>query len=99
MNHKQHKMLGSIKKRFETSLIGSLARFEKYFSHLWEEDGEDAEHFFELWQKTRNEILNHGNNQARAAMEDLENFMDYNQGRYKYQYKFYNKNQENKYYE
>jgi len=94
MNFKQRKILQNTKKKFETSLIGSLARFEKYFSYLWEED----DHFLDLWQKARNEILNHGNNQARAALEELEMFMD-DGSRYKHHYKFYNKNEENKYYE
>lgn len=100
MNYKQRKILQDTKKRFETSLIGSLARFEKYFSYLWEEDTKKGEEFYDLWQKTRNEILNHGNNQARAAIEDLENFLKGGgSSGYKYEYKFYNKNKENKYYE
>lgn len=100
MTYKQRQILQDTRKRFETSLIGSLARFEKYFSYLWEEDSARGEEFYELWQKTRNEILNHGNNQARSAMEDLENFIKSGgSSKYKYEYKFYNKNQENKYYE
>ena len=98
MNYKQRQILRNTKKRFETTIIGSLARFEKHFSYLWDSDSKQAEEFYELWQETRNEILNHGNNQARAGLEDLESFMDIN-SKYKRQYKVYNKDKENYYYE
>ena len=49
MNYKQRQLLRNTKKRFETTIIGSLARFEKHFSYLWDSDSKQAEEFYELW--------------------------------------------------
>jgi hypothetical protein len=64
-------------KKFETTFIGALAIFEKHFGYLWGKDKErktqSEEDFADLWEDARNELLNHGNNQMRAAQEEIAN--------------------------
>lgn len=91
-----------IQKRFQTSMIGSLARVEEYFGFLW---GHNKNHLSnkehanrELWEELRTEILNHCNYQMREALEDIKEYLDYLDKQDKqYEYNFIiNKNKENK---
>ena len=91
-----------IQKRFQTSMIGSLARVEEYFGFLW---GHDKNHLSnkeyankELWEELRTEILNHCNYQMREALEDIKEYLDYlDKQDQHYEYNFIiNKNKENK---
>lgn len=81
-------------KRFQTTMIGALYEFENNFGHLWGIDKEDnelteyQEKLREIWEYTRNSILNNGNNQLRKCISDLEKTTD----TVKYNYKFYTKN-------
>jgi len=81
-------------KRFQTTMIGALHEFEKAFGYLWgqhkSEDQDLTENeikFLDLWDDTRNRILNNGNNQMRKAIVDLENSTITT----KYNYRFYKK--------
>lgn len=80
-------------KRFQTTMIGALFEFEKAFGYLWgqnkdEQDLTDRElDFLEIWDRTRNQILNNGNNQLRKAIVDLNQ----SSGNIKYHYRFYNR--------
>lgn len=84
-----------LKKRFQTTMIGALFEFEKSFGYLWGYDKDDdesltekEEKFLDIWEDTRNRILNNGNNQLRKAVSEIKN----NDGNnYKYNYKFYPK--------
>lgn len=78
-----------MEKRMKTIMIGSLARFEENFDYLWNESKNQAnkEYFLELWQKTRQEILDYGNNQIRLAKKDIGN-IDPKPSKYKYRYRF-----------
>jgi hypothetical protein len=78
-----------IEKRMKTIMIGSLARFEENFDYLWNEatTQADKQYFLDLWQKTRQEILDYGNNQIRLAKKDIGN-LDHGPCKYKYRYKF-----------
>jgi hypothetical protein len=84
----------NLEKRFQTTMIGALAKFEDAFGYLWGQDKEEDElthkelEFRDLWERTRMLILNNGNHQMRSAMTDLTKFLRY---RYKYNYKFYMK--------
>lgn len=91
MSYRDRHIIKSIQKRFQTCLIGALARFENGFSHLWDQEDPEGDKYFEVWQKVRNEILNHGNFQSRAAIEDLEEYLYNNVNKYPFNYKFYNK--------
>lgn len=83
-----------LKKRFQTTMIGALYEFEKSFGYLWgydkdedEELTDKEEKFLDIWEDTRNRILNNGNNQLRKSISEIKN----NTGHYKYNYKFYPK--------
>jgi hypothetical protein len=89
MNNKQQ-LIYNIEKRFKTTMIGSLAQFEKRFQHLWEDESIDPdrrEYYSELWQDTRDEVLNNGNHQSRSAIKDLKTYLFPNT--IKNNYKFY----------
>jgi hypothetical protein len=89
INYQQ--LLYDVETKFKTTMIGSLARFEETFGHLWEEEGPDQQEYLESWEYTRNAILNNGNKQMRAALDDLSDAL---LGSYKtkYTYKFNNRN-------
>ena len=60
-----------LNKRFQTTMIGALFEFEKTFGYLWGQNKdydnltERELQFLDLWDATRNRILNNGNNQLR----------------------------------
>lgn len=83
-----------LKKRFQTTMIGALYEFEKSFGYLWgynkdenEPLSQKEEKFLDIWEETRNNILNNGNNQLRKAISEIKK----EQGSVRYNYKFYNK--------
>ncbi len=80
-------LIHSIETKFKTTMIGALAKFEQNFAYLWEQDNINREKYEDLWEDTRNEILNNGNRQIRYAIKDLTDFI-YGP-RQKYNYKFY----------
>ena len=76
-----------ISTKMNTTMIGSLATFEKNFGFLWGQGKKDSERTEEerecytLWQNVRTEVLNNGNNQIRALRNELQNH-DVNWKRY-----------------
>ena len=90
MNKDIEQLICNIEKRFKTTMIGSLAQFEQRFEHLWDEaiDEDKKKYYYNLWQDTRDEILNNGNNQARSAVKELKNFLYPNRVSQKYNFKF-----------
>jgi len=89
-------LLNNVYKKFQTTMIGALARFEENFGHLWDDDSKQAERFAILWEDTRNAILNNGNKQARAALNDISDHLNQNVVKQRYHYKF-NFNSDNSY--
>ena len=63
-----------IEKKCMTIMIGSLARFEKNFKHLWEKEDEKGDEYYDIWQSVRNDILNFGNHQLRDTVESMYKF-------------------------
>jgi hypothetical protein len=97
MNDYKEQLLTNIEKRFKTTMIGALARFEESFGYLWEDDSEKRIMFEKIWDETRNSILNNGNNQLRAAIDELSDYV-YNERprtsfKQKYHYKFFFNNE------
>jgi len=86
------RIITDIEIKFKTTMIGSLARFEESFGHLWEEEGPDQQEYLDLWEYTRNSILNNGNKQMRAAINELSNTF-LNSHKSKITYKFNNRNE------
>jgi len=84
-------LLNNIYKKFQTTMIGALARFEENFGYLWDNNSREAERLEIMWENTRNSILNNGNKQARSALNEIIAFMDQdkNKVKQKYHYKFY----------
>jgi hypothetical protein len=101
MTNEEKELIDNVYKKFQTTMIGSLARFESIFGHLWEDDSVESDRFADMWEYARNSILNNGNKQARAAIEDINNFLGgKNKINQKYNYKFYfNKNKGDNNYE
>jgi hypothetical protein len=63
-----------IKKRIKTTMIGSIAVVEEYFSFLWEQDAKNSQHFKEIFQEARSKILDKGNGQLRSVDSDLSKY-------------------------
>lgn len=87
-----HKMIDIFKdqaqKKIQTTMIGALAKMEQNFGYLWGhfKDGPlttEEEKFAELWDFTRNQILNQGNNQMRKLTEEYNDLF-----KIKYSYNF-----------
>ena len=85
-------IIADIETRFKTTMIGSLARFEESFGHLWEEESPDQQEYLDLWEYTRNSVLNNGNKQMRAAINDISNIF-IQSTKSKITYNFNNRNQ------
>lgn len=63
-------------KRIKTTMIGSLSKMENNFGHLWGHFSESdlsaqEEMFADLWDETRNSILNQGNKEIRNLKQDF----------------------------
>ncbi len=92
MLNEEHELSEKIYKRFQTTMIGALARFENIFGYLWDADTAEGDKYADMWEYARNSILNNGNKQARAAINDIgQIFNKLNSGakiNNKYSYKF-----------
>ena len=85
---RQQKFLESSRRRLDkivstkirTTFIGAIAAFEEEFGFLWGH-GSDREltdgqyNMRELWEKARTRVLNNGNNQIRAASNEIDNHL------------------------
>ena len=78
--HSKKMLKKHVETKFRTTMIGSLSKFEELFGDLWGH-GTPPEHLTpeqelwrERWQLARTEILNNGNNQLRAASQEIENY-------------------------
>jgi hypothetical protein len=90
-----------MERRIETTMIGALARIEENLGYLWghNKDGdltEKEEHFADVWEFTRNQILNHGNQQMRNLKEDFHKYGGVFKNQYHYSFKVNNNNQTRK---
>ena len=80
-----------MEKRIQTTMIGAIARVEKHFGFLWGHNKEgdltdEEEQYADMWDFTRNEILNHGNNQIRNIKEDFYQYGGIFKTRYQYNF-------------
>ena len=85
----EQELLNNVYKKFQTTMIGALARFEETFGYLWDNDSKEAERFEIMWENTRNSILNNGNKQARSALNEISDYLHQGELKQKYHYKFY----------
>jgi len=93
MDYKQE-LIYNLEKRFQTTMIGALAKFEENFAYLWDDNNPNCDKNEDIWENTRNDILNNGNRQMRLALKELSEFLYANSPKInqKYHYKFYFKN-------
>lgn len=69
-----------IRKKTNTIFIGAIAQFEKFFGRLWghgkdDEDCTPAElEFRKVWMECRTEVLNGGNAQLRALLNEISQY-------------------------
>jgi hypothetical protein len=67
-----------VEKRLQTTMIGAISKFENNFGFLWGQDIEKDEdltpqqlEFADMWERTRNQVLNQGNAQIRNIKDDF----------------------------
>jgi hypothetical protein len=76
----KRRLLSILKKKFDTTIIGSLAAFEERFGELWghglplEHLDEDQLYWRELWNEARSKILDNGNSNLRAAQNEISQY-------------------------
>lgn len=99
MNPKYNKkgIINQITKRFQTTIIGSLARFEDAFGYLWGHDSnqeltDKQQEFLDMWDHARTSILNHGNNQMREAIDEIIQHIEEENNLFRYHFIIKNKN-------
>ena len=67
-----------LRKKIETTMIGSLSSIEEHFGFLWAEDSPYTEEvksdMLDLYNKVRSEILDKGNGQARNVDAELSQY-------------------------
>jgi hypothetical protein len=74
------RLLNNLEKKFNTTIIGSLAVFEEEFGHLWghgippEELTEEQKELRKFWKKARVRILDNGGSNLRAAQSELAQY-------------------------
>ena len=76
----KHRLCNIIKKKFNTTIIGSLAAFEDQFGDLWghglptSDLDEDQRYWRDIWMDTRSKILDNGNSNLRAAESEISQY-------------------------
>lgn len=80
--HEKQQLLQVLKQRFKTTFIYPIAEIEKEFGHLWKHGEEDDEKLtdedwkrYEQFELLRKRILDNGNAQLRAMIEEIECFL------------------------
>jgi len=74
------RLLNNLKKKFDTTTIGSLAIIEEFFGELWghgihyNELTEDELEWKEVWDEARTKILDLGNSNLRAAQSEISQY-------------------------
>ena len=74
------RLLNNIKKKFDTTTIGSLAIIEEFFGELWghgihyNELTEEELEWKEAWNEARTKILDLGNSNLRASQSEISQY-------------------------
>lgn len=92
--HSQSILKKHITTKFRTTMIGSLAHFEEIFGMLWghgkrnEDLTEEELEWKEKWMLARTEILNNGNDQLRASLNEIDQYtVKFNKNEYTFRVK------------
>ena len=96
-DNSKRRLLNILKKKFDTTIIGSLAAFEEKFGDLWghglamNDLDEDQRYWRDVWMETRSKVLDNGNSNLRAAQNEIAQYtLSWN----RYVTNFYRKNEE-----
>jgi hypothetical protein len=74
------RLLNNITRKFDTTIIGSLAILEEEFGDLWghgleyNELTEEQKEFRVTWQSARTRLLDAGNSNLRAALSEIAQY-------------------------
>lgn len=72
------RLMDNISKKFKTTMIGAIARYEAAFGDLWGQDidnpSKQQQELRRVWEEVRTDILNNGNSQLRAALEEIAQY-------------------------
>lgn len=78
--YSRKRLMSSVGKKMKTAMIGAIAACEETFGFLWGHDKdpddrtEEEQEMYQLWLELRTRILDKGNIQQRAAVEELANY-------------------------
>ena len=96
-DNSKRRLLNILKKKFDTTIIGSLAAFEEKFGDLWghglamNDLDEDQRYWRDVWMETRSKVLYNGNSNLRAAQNEIAQYtLSWN----RYVTNFYRNNEE-----
>ena len=96
-DNSKRRLLNILKKKFDTTIIGSLAAFEERFGELWghglsmNDLDEGQRYRRDLWMETRSKVLDNGNSNLRAAQNEISQYtLSWN----RYVTNFYRNNEE-----
>jgi hypothetical protein len=79
-DNSKRRLANIIKKKFNTTIIGSLAAFEDQFGELWghgldlRDLDSDQRYWRDIWMETRAKILDNGNANLRASESELSQY-------------------------
>jgi hypothetical protein len=79
-DNSKRRLLNTLKKKFDTTIIGSLAAFEEQFGELWghglpeEKLDEDQIYWRDAWMEARAKVLDNGNANLRAAQNEVSQY-------------------------
>lgn len=79
-DNSKRRLSNILKKKFDTTIIGSLAAFEERFGELWGHGlsmgdlDEDQRYWREVWMETRSKVLDNGNANLRAAQNEISQY-------------------------
>jgi hypothetical protein len=77
-NDSKERLSKILKKKVETTMIGSLSSIEEHLSFLWTSSGgemtPEQKIMYDLFQQIRSEILDKGNTQARNIDAELAQY-------------------------
>jgi hypothetical protein len=74
------RLLNNIRKKFDTTIIGSLAVMEEFFGELWghgiryNELTDDEREWREAWEEARTKMLDLGNSNSRASQNEISQY-------------------------
>jgi hypothetical protein len=78
-HNSKKRLIKNIEKKFKTTMIGALSYIEEELGHLWGFESDSPltasqRQYMEVWQELRSAILNNGNNQLRACLDEIAQY-------------------------